>query len=316
MGNGLAQVITEQVLRRFVLEPGSIIARANPRYTSVVFKNLNFGALGISASFEQTVALAVAHGFAGVDLDMGFLGRMAAEQSPQAAHDWFAATGLRAGGMGFSVKWRESDSDVDFQSSLHALEQEAALAALFGCTRAATWVMPCSNQLSFRAYWDLAVKRLGASARVLGSHGIRLGLEFIGPATLRSSFKHVFVHSMDGMLGLSAAIGPNAGLLLDCFHAYTAKVTTADLRALSNDDVVYVHLNDAQAGFGPDEQLDQVRDMVCATAVIDIAGFVGALRAISYDGPLTVEPFSKTVKAMSLEDAAAYTSRSIDQALA
>lgn len=288
---------------------------ANPRYTVRVFKNLNLGALGHSASFERAVALAAAHGFAGIDLDMAFLSRMAAEKSPQAARDWFAATGLRVGGIGLNLKWRESDSDADFEASLRALDAEAALAASFGCTRVATWVMPCSNNLTLRAYWDLAVKRLGAAARVLGGHGLRLGLEFIGPSTLRAPFKHHFVHSMDGMLGLCAALGPNTGLLLDCFHAYTAKVTPADLRALSNDDVVYVHLNDAQAGLGPDGQLDQVRDMVCATGVIDIADFMAALRTIGYDGPLTVEPFSKDVKAMAIEDAAAYTSRSIDRAL-
>jgi sugar phosphate isomerase/epimerase len=281
-----------------------------------VYKNLNFGALGLSAGFEQAVALAAAHGFAGIDLDMAFLGRMAAEKSPQAARDWFAATGLRAGGIGLNLKWRESDSDADFAASLQALDAEAALAASFGCTRVTTWVMPCSNQLAFRAYWDLAVQRLGAAARVLAAYGMRLGLEFIGPATLRSSYKHMFVHSMDGMLGLCAVLGSNTGLLLDCFHAYTAKVTSADLRALSNDDVVYVHLNDAQAGLGPDQQLDQVRDMVCATGVIDIRDFMAALRVVGYDGPLTVEPFSKAVKGMALDEAAAYTSRSIDQALA
>jgi sugar phosphate isomerase/epimerase len=287
----------------------------NPRYTRGVFKNLNFGALGISANFEQTVAAAAAHGFPGVDLDIAFLSRMAAEKSPQAARDWFGATGLRAGGMGLSVKW-QSEDESEFQAGLAALEQQASLAASLGCTRLTTWVMPASNTLPFRAYWDLAVRRLGAVARVLGAHGMRLGLEFIGPATLRSQFKYAFVHSMDAMLGLCAAIGPNTGLLLDCFHAYTAKVTQADLRALHNDDVVYVHLNDAQSGFAPDEQIDLVRDMVCATGVIDIKGFVGALRTIGYDGPLTVEPFSKAVKAMSLDEAAAYTSRSIDQALA
>jgi sugar phosphate isomerase/epimerase len=281
-----------------------------------VFKNLNLGALGHSAPFDQAVALAKAHGFAGIDPDLGYLGKLASEKSVQAASDWFAATGLKPGAIGVSAKWREGDSDEAFQASLAQAKSEAALAAALGCTRCTTWVMPASNTLTFRAYWALANKRLGAVARVLGEHGISLGLEFIGPATLRKQFKHAFVHSMDAMLGFAAATGPNVGLLLDCFHWYTAHGTIDDLHKLSVDDVVYVHVNDARAGRGPDEQMDLERDMVGATGVIDIAGFMGAVRAIGYAGPVTVEPFSADVKAMSAADAAAYTSRSLDKVMA
>jgi sugar phosphate isomerase/epimerase len=278
-----------------------------------VYKNLSLGALGHSATFDVACDLARAHGFAGIDLDVGFLSKLG---TPATAKAWFAQTGLRPASFGCGVKWRESDSAMDFERSLVELEHEAELAAALGCDRCATWVMPASNTLDFRAHWNLIVPRLTKAAAVLAAHGIRFGLEFVGPVTLRNNFKYGFVYSMDAMLGMCAAIGPNAGLLLDCWHCYTAHVPMADVARLSNHDVVYVHVNDAPPGKAADEQQDQVREMVAATGVIDIAGFCTALRGIGYDGPVTVEPFSAAVKSMSASDAVALTSRSLDKAFA
>jgi sugar phosphate isomerase/epimerase len=56
---------------------------------------------------------------------------------------------------------------------------------------------------------------------------------------------------------------------------------------------VYVHVNDAQANLGIDQQLDNVRDLPGATGVIDLAGFMRALMKIEYNGPVAVEPFKK-----------------------
>jgi sugar phosphate isomerase/epimerase len=278
-----------------------------------VYKNLNVGALGHSASFDAVCALARAHDFAGVDLDAGFLSKLG---DLTAAKDWFAQTGLKPASLSCDVRWREADSDADFLSSLKSLDANAALAAALGCTRSATWVMPASNTLDFKAHWSLVVPRLAQAARILAAHGMRLGLEFVGPVTLRDKFKYSFVSSMDGMLAMCAAIGPNTGLLLDCWHAYTAHVPNSDLRRLSNADVVYVHVNDAPPGIAADEQQDQVREMVATTGVIDVKGFLGAMRAIGYDGPVTVEPFSAAVKALSIDDAVALTGRSLDKAFA
>jgi sugar phosphate isomerase/epimerase len=88
------------------------------------------------------------------------------------------------------------------------------------------------------------------------------------------------------------------------------------LRHLNAAEVVYVHLNDAQAGLARDAQIDQIREQVGTTGVIPIQPFLAALRHVGYDGPLTVEPFSAAIKAMSPDAAAAATSAALDQVLA
>lgn len=283
-----------------------------------MFKNLNTGALGHVIPFDQMCALAKQHGFVGVDLDIGYLMKRAEEESAQAVQDWFARTGLRPGAISLSVKWREGDSDTAFEGSLARLADEARLAAALGCTRCVTWVLPGSNTLDFYQHWSFVVPRLRRVAALLAEHGIRLGLEFIGPATLRARFKYDFIHTMDGMRALAAVAGGdarNVGLLLDCFHWYTAHGLVRDLECLDPHEVVYVHVNDATAGRGPDEQIDGERQMVGATGLIDIRGFLAALRKISYDGPVTVEPFNAAIRAMPVEEAVRVTSEALDRVL-
>lgn len=283
-----------------------------------MFKNLNPGALGHNIPFEQTVELAKKYSFPGVDLDLGFLGKIAREQSVQAAQDWFAATGLKPGAIGVGAKWRESDSDADLDASLVTLAADAKLAAALGCTRSTTWIMPASNKLNFYEHWNLVVPRLKKVARVLADNGLSFGLEFVGPATLRANFKYDFIHTMDSLRALAAVINTetgNVGMLLDCFHLYTAQGLNSDLKFLDQKEIVYVHLNDGKAGRSAAEQIDNEREMVAATGVIDIQGFMTALRDIGYDGPVTVEPFNKAVREMTPEAAIKFTSESLDKVM-
>ena len=284
-----------------------------------MYKNLNLGAIGHALPFDQACSLASKHNFAGIDLDLGYMSKLAKAQSLQAAKDWFAATGLKPGGIGVSAKWRETDSEETFQGSLGQFAEEVNLASSLGATRCFTWVMPRSNSHDFYAHWDVTVPRLQKVARILADGGMWLGLEFVGPATLRAGQKYDFIHTMDGMRAYAAAAGMhgnnNTGLLLDCFHWYTAHASLADIEHLNPKEVVYVHVNDAAKGRGPDEQIDNEREMVGATGVIDITGFIAALKKIGYDGPVTVEPFNKAVREMSTEDAVKMTSESLDKVL-
>jgi sugar phosphate isomerase/epimerase len=97
---------------------------------------------------------------------------------------------------------------------------------------------------------------------------------------------------------LAAVDRPNVGLLIDCFHWYTSHAKLADLTALSASQVVYVHVNDAIAGVAVDEQIDDVRCLPGASGMIDVVGFLRALDAIGYDGPVAVEPFDTSLASL------------------
>ena len=277
-----------------------------------MFKNLNCGALGHKASgFEETIKLAKEFGFSGVDPDLNY----AIEKGAAATKNLVSSHGLKLGGFYVTVKWRESDSDKDFADSLESFVRECRVAAELGVTRCTTWVMPCSDRLNFQQHFDRVTSRLRPVALILKGFGQSLGLEFIGPRTLRSSKKYGFVYTMDGMRSVAASIGTgNVGLLLDCWHWYTAQATVSDIEQLDKQEVVYVHLNDAPVGIHVNEQVDNKRELP-GTGVIDLKGFLGALKKIGYEGPITVEPFNQRLHEMSLTEAVKATSASLDKVL-
>jgi sugar phosphate isomerase/epimerase len=225
--------------------------------------------------------------------------------------DLFGRTGRRPGAWGLPVDWRGDEQK--WKEDLGWLRQYASLAGEIGALRTITVVIPFSNDLPFDENYAFHVRRLKPAVETLQEYGCRLGLEFIGPKTLRNDKKYEFIYSMGEMLGLCGDLGPNAGLLLDLWHWYTSHGTMEDLRRLTNRQVVAVHVNDAPPGIPVDEQLDLVRCLPGETGVLDIAGFLKALHAIGYDGPVTPEPFSKRVNEMAPEDALRTTAESMQK---
>jgi len=263
-----------------------------------MYRNLNPGAIGVRASLEEALRLAPLGGFEGVDLDVA-----AARQwgGPEEAAKRFADAGLRMGGFGAPLAWNADEAE--YRAGLEALAPVAEYAAAAGCTRTSTWVPSWSDEMPFEQAFEWHVERFAPIARVLKDHGCRLGLEFLGPRTLVAGHAHEFISTLDGMTQLCRAVGDNVGHLLDAWHWYTSHGTLEDLRALSDADVVYVHISDAPEGVAVDEQIDNVRRLPGETGVIDLAGFLRELDAIGCTAPVTPEPFVPRLSEMPPEDA-------------
>ena len=116
---------------------------------------------------------------------------------------------------------------------------------------------------------------------------------------------------------LIAEIGEdNVGFVLDSWHWYTAHESVADLRTLTNDDIVACDLNDAPAGLEIDAQIDNQRELPAATGVIDLKSFLGVLVELGYDGPVRSEPFNKALNALDNDAACAATATAMKKAFA
>lgn len=262
-----------------------------------MFTSLNPGTVRLSIPFDEALRLARENGFAALDLPLGELLTLAEQTSVDEVKGRFAAAGLRPGGWGLPVDFRRDDET--YRAGLQALPCQAGLAQALGSPWCSTWILPFSDELDFAANMERHVERLRPADQILADHGCRLGLEFVGPKTLRDGHAHEFIHTIEGALDLGRRIGTgNVGLLLDCFHWYTAHGTADDLARLSADQIVYVHVNDAVPGRGPDEQIDGERLLPGASGVIDITAFLQALGRMGYDGPVVVEPFNAEVNAL------------------
>ncbi len=277
-----------------------------------MFKNLCPGAVGLGGSLAGLVEIARGAGFEGLDAPIGEIADMVDAGRGDEVKALYADAGLQIGGWGLPVDFRKDEET--FQKGLAALPRLAAAAAAVGATRVPTWILPHSDDLPFEENFQQHARRLRECARILKDYGCRLGLEFVGPKTSREGHRYEFIYTLDGMLALCEEIGTgNVGLLLDCWHWHTAHHTAEDLAKLKNEDIVYVHVNDAPAGVETDQQVDNVREMPGATGVIDIAAFLRALDAAGYDGPVAAEPFKQELREMAPEQAAKATIDSLNR---
>jgi sugar phosphate isomerase/epimerase len=282
---------------------------ARPEVTVKFFKNLAPGHIGVAANQRQALDYAVQYGFQAISPNEGEF----ADASAAEIADWLALMkdkGIRYGAAGLPVEFRRDEEQ--FRGDLAGLPQRAKVMQQLGVTRVATWLLPGHNELTYLEHFKLLERRFRETANVLKDHGLRLGLEFVGPRTTRATFRYPFASAQRDMMELVRAIGTgNVGLLLDSWHWYTSHGTVEELMQLSNQDVVHVHVNDAPLDIPVDQQKDLQRKLPVTTGVINMRSFINALVRIGYDGPVEVEPFDQEVRSMEPDTAVRVTAESL-----
>jgi len=260
------------------------------------YKNLGNGHIGVKANQRQALEYAVKYGFDSITPNLGeFENKSAAEIREWAAE--MKEKGVRYGSSSLPVDFRRDEDR--FAKDISQLPKRASVLKQMGVERMATWITPGHMELTYLQHFELYKRRFREVAKVLKDNGIRLGLEFVGPRTSRAQYRFPFICTQLDMMELVEAIGTgNVGLLMDSWHWYTSHGTVEELLALSNKDIVHVHVNDAPTGIPVDEQVDNRRALPVTTGVIDLKGFINALEKIGYDGPVECEPFDQELRKM------------------
>jgi sugar phosphate isomerase/epimerase len=141
------------------------------------------------------------------------------------------------------------------------------------------------------------INRLQQVQGVCGDHGIRYGLEFLGPRQVLYRFKHPFIHTIAGVVALSDAAGGKAGFLFDTYHWSCEGARPDDLyyAATHVDRMCGFHVNDGVFGRPMAFQLDLERAMPMTTGAIDAATPYKLFERSGYDGPCACEPLWPTI---------------------
>ncbi|MBL9203110.1 MAG: sugar phosphate isomerase/epimerase [Opitutaceae bacterium] len=273
------------------------------------------GSIGVTVkSQRELIDLAHRHRFESVEPRADELAGLAPAQLAELAAE-LKAKSLSWCATGLVADFRADDAK--FREGLARLPRLSAALRSAGATRIGTWVPPSHDTLTYRENFKLTAARLREAARILGDHGLRLGLEYIGTQHLLVGKRYPFIHTLAETREFIAEIGlTNVGFVLDTWHWWTAGDTAADLLTLKNSDVVSVDLNDAPRGIAKEQQRDNARELPAATGVIDIGAFVKALAQIGYDGPVRPEPFNAALNALDNEPACAAASAALHKAAA
>jgi sugar phosphate isomerase/epimerase len=275
---------------------------------------LNPGTIGVAATQQELLRLAIRYGYEAI-ISMPDQLRAFSDTERTAFVGEMEEHGISWGSTNLPVEFRRDEAT--FSEGLEALPAAVAALERFGATRMNTWVMPFHQELTYTANFEQHARRLGACAEILVDHGVRLGLEYVGPKTTLVRGRYPFLRTMAETRELIAAIGaPNLGLVLDSFHWYCAADTVADIQALDPSEIVTCDLNDARADLSRDEQIDGTRELPGATGLIDLKGFLGALEQIGYAGPVRAEPFNQALRDMEDEEAVKVTYEAMSRAFA
>jgi sugar phosphate isomerase/epimerase len=272
------------------------------------------GSIGHVLPFPESCRLAEKFGFDAVNGDRAFL----KANGPEKVSALLAQHNLKPAAFAFSAAFNACFSDAAFKKSLEGFEQDLSLGRQAGFKCCVGYVQPSSDSLNFHDHFRLLARRLKQVKKRLETYGVRLGLEFIGPTTMRLARRFDFIHTLDGLRSLIAAAGAEncVGLKLDAMHWHTSGGGLLDIEKRSPGEIVYVEINDGLGGEYDRFTLPEFeRELPGETGVIDVAGMLGALDAIGFGGPVVVEPWNATLRAMAPSDAIEKVKRALDLSL-
>lgn len=255
-------------------------------------------------NFDSLMRAAHQYGFKGIEVPAGaFETREAAREAAKRMDD----LGMRFGLIMAPCDMYKVD-DETFREALVTFSRWAELARIAGCTRAFNHIWPGSNERAYEENFEWHVNRLTQIYSVLNNNGIRYGLEFMGPKTVRNSFAHEFIHSLIGVINLTHEVSNTIGFVFDTFHWYCSGGNEDDLQyaAAHPARIINLHLSDANPAYSCEGQIDNLRALPMETGMIDSVRILRLFKNSGYDGPVVIEPMKPTTERyskMELNDA-------------
>ena len=278
------------------LSPFVLRASSNNPLSGTLKACLNPSAIGLQCNAKSLLNYAKTFGFKAISPLLNDLLSLSETEKLNYLSE-MKDLGIVFDSAGLPIQFRTTESE--FLQGLKYLQTNIEAIANLKIPSFATWVMPTHPSLTYLKNFELHRNRLQQVAQVLDSEGLRLGLEYVGPKTLMVRNKYSFLHTISGLRELIDAIkSDNVGYLLDSFHTYCSKDEKEDLDFLELKDIVTVQINDGVSGRSPETQLDQERELPGDSGLINLRSFLSLVKSKGYTGPVSVEPFNRSINQM------------------
>jgi sugar phosphate isomerase/epimerase len=292
-----------EFLGRAALTSAAVAYVARAGAAETMFVSLN-GAVTRGVSGVEKARLAAKVGFGGVDWDFGPMKTAGAD----ATKALFAELKIKPtiASLPMARPFPFSGEQPAFQQALTQLADDVAFCSAIGCQKMMV-VLPASSGLPKEEQRKVARDRLAAISEVLQKSGVRLGIEFLGVQQFRTQRPdgpptHPFIWNLAEAVALAKDSGPNIGVILDVWHWHHSGSSIDDIVAAGKDRIVHIHLSDAKAQ--PPEEVRDNQRLMPGEGVINVTGFLQALKKIGYDGGISPEPLGRVPQDMSPEEGA------------
>lgn len=227
-------------------------------------------------------------GYGGVDLAPNHIAAMM-KDGPEKVRALLAELKLRPGFVSSPASPFTRD-EAAFQTSMKTYDEFCGFVAAIGFGRMMTVMTPASN-IPKEELWKIMVDRARAMGEILTRHKLRVGIENLGPLHFRKPFKHEFSYTVPGTVAFCKEAGPSWGVCLDAWHWHHSGGTVKDILDAGKSQVIVVHIEDAKQQ-PPEEVQDSMR-LMPGEGVIDLTGFLKALKKIGYEGQIEPEPLGR-----------------------
>jgi sugar phosphate isomerase/epimerase len=148
----------------------------------------------------------------------------------------------------------------------------------------------------------LCIVAWSAPGTAAGLEGLRVAADIVSAAGARLALEFVPYGGMPTMpqaVAACEAVGwDRCGLLVDTWHFFRGGAPWPLLRSLEAGQIALVHANDAPAPAGEDPAYEsRSRRLPIGTGTFSIAEFVRTIEAIGYDGAISAEVLSSSLRA-------------------
>ncbi len=142
---------------------------------------------------------------------------------------------------------------------------------------------PRPKGVSLAAIERESVRVLRELSTIAKPFGVRLAYEFLG-------FADCTVNSLAQCAAIVDKVArPNVGLVLDIFHFFAGGSSLASIRRVNPRKIFIVHINDVERA--PRRKMHDALRLFPGKGIIPLTRILGSLKAIGYDGKVSIEIF-------------------------
>ncbi|MCM8817876.1 MAG: sugar phosphate isomerase/epimerase [Candidatus Omnitrophica bacterium] len=264
-----------------------------------MFRNISFEAINIKTTLLEQLRLAKLGNFEGIDVSILDIYEFSKNDKVDKIKNLIDSFDLKIGG--WCLPFNIDEEEDKFNQDIEKLEEYLKVAKKISAFRIYTWIVPFSDNLTYKENFKFHLKRAQKICKLIEKYNCRIGFEFVGTKSLRINHKYEFIWNLEQLLEFLKKLKmENTGILLDSWHLYASDGKVEDIMKLKSNDIIYVHINDAP-DLPKEKLIDNERFLPGETGVINLIGFLRALKEINYDGPVTPEPFNKRVNELPNE---------------
>lgn len=253
-------------------------------------------------SLEEDLAVASKAGFEGVEIWTAKLDKYLKGHTVDELRRLLDDSGLQVGALcPYSLICFGEETQAD------RLKRAAEIAAEVDCET--LLVCPDSPPAGMGMYdaFRRAGERAAERAEDIAPFGVDLAIEPLG--------RHAFVPGpVEALRIIDAADHPGVGLMMDTFHYYKSGVGLADIGEIPVDLLRIVHVNDCEDL--PQSELTDKHRLFLGEGAIPLEAMLGLLKAMRYDGFLSVEIFRDEYWAKPAQEIADASKASLDRVTA